>query len=72
MFCDFLRVCEEWDHIAKYVFLSIVVSKSHPAVDKVLKFIITGWGEFPKVVNPFPLGTEDWKIEDLKDLGKKE
>ena len=52
MFCDFLRVCEEWDHIAKYVFLSIVVSKSHPAVDKVLKFIITGWGEFPKVVNP--------------------
>ena len=37
----------------------LLCQKDHPAVDKVLKFIITGWGEFPKVVNPFPLGTED-------------
>ena len=59
MFCGFLRVCEEWDHIAKCDLCLVVASKNHAAVDKILKFIITGWGEFPKVVNPFPLGTED-------------
>ena len=51
----FSSVCEEWDHIATRAFFIVVASKSHPAVDKILKFIITGLGEFPKVVPSYSL-----------------
>ena len=75
MFCDFLQYFQVFVRngitLQSMFSYRLLCQKDHPAVDKVLKFIITGWGEFPKVVNLFPVGTEDWKIEDLKDLGMK-
>ena len=60
----FSSVCEEWDHIATRAFSIVVASKSHPAADKILKFIVTGLGGIPSGGKPLPL-----RDRGLKDRG---